>query len=287
MVASASLGVTAGAAAGVIAWQTSGGNPLVCVASILLGAILALVPSLLWGTLTIKFNALKEQIDNDHTSIQELVNIRPLIEGPPLDYGHWAMGSHLGKVIAQVIARHEPSCIVECGSGTSTAFIAQVASRFASPCHLISLDHMEDYAARTRRLLKEHNCAGNAEVVTAPLRSWQMGDDEVQWYDVDLSRFPKGSIDLLVVDGPPAISNSRARYPAVPILEPFLSQRCVIIMDDTSRVGEKQIAKGWAEILNAEVEDAGGPKGAYILRRGLAEGSDEREDSNTHDRMKT
>jgi hypothetical protein len=132
------------------------------------------------------------------------------------------------------------------------------------------------YASKTRDLLENHGCGGGTEVVNAPLRSWSIGGDQVQWYDVDLDRFPEGSIDLLVVDGPPSEQNSRARYPAVPILKSYLSQECLIVMDDTNRPGERSIAREWAEILNAEIEDVGGPKGTCILRRRSKEDSHEK-----------
>jgi len=207
-----------------------------------------------------------KHVDNKHEALREMVNIRPLLDGPPLDYGDWAMDPFLGKVLAQMIARHRPDNIVECGSGTSTVMMAQLLERYNPSGHMVAIDHLEEFAKKTEELVRDYGYSEDVDVLTAPLRKWDVDGKELTWYGLTYERFEERSIDLLVVDGPPWNTGPLARYPAAFILEPYLAEDCVIILDDGDRADEEQAAHRWAELLDADLEYAGGPKGTYVLR---------------------
>ena len=71
-----------------------------------------------------------------------------------------------------------------------------------------------------------------------------IGGTEYQWYDPEIFT-DISEIDLLVVDGPPEIVGSEARYPAVPLLEQRLAAKAMIVLDDAERNDEDRIAARW------------------------------------------
>ena len=66
---------------------------------------------------------------------------------------------------------------------------------------------------------------------------------------------------------PPDYVHPDARFPALAFLRPYLSPRCVIVMDDTERQDEAKAARIWAEELDYQLELlAHLEKGAGVLR---------------------
>ena len=61
---------------------------------------------------------------------------------------------------------------------------------------------------------------------------------------------PDREIDLLLVDGPPGYGEGmeRSRYPALPALEPRLAPGAMVVLDDASRPGEREIIERWTEL---------------------------------------
>jgi predicted O-methyltransferase YrrM len=262
------VSLVSGGCAGWLAWGGSEGQWLLIVPAGILGAIIAGPLVALLGSVNLKLNDLRTNIRRDHLSLRELTNIRPLLDGPPLDYGHWAIDPCLAKILAQLIYQYQPDHILECGSGTSTAFMAKLLKRVNPEGRVTALEHLPEYAQETDQLLRNHAVETMAEVLRTPLRAWEVEDTSRSWYGVDPDRLPENSIDLLVVDGPPHTTGDNPRYAAVFVLEKCLSDQCVIVLDDGKREEEKKAAKRWAEVLDADVEYKEGPKGTYILRRG-------------------
>jgi hypothetical protein len=132
---------------------------------------------------------------------------------------------------------------------------------------VVAVDHLKEFATKTKELVGDYGYEEEVDVRTAPLREWDVDGKELTWYGISLDQFEERSIDLLVVDGPPWNTGPLARYPAAFILEPYLATDCVIVLDDGDRADEEQAARRWAEFLDADLEYAGGPKGTYVLRR--------------------
>jgi len=258
--------VLAVACAGWITWNVCGSNWSTVMSGALLGGLIVGPLMVLLGSVNLKLNYLRGQIKWGHTSLREMTNIRPLLDGPPLNYGKWAIDPFLGKVLAQQIYRHKPAHILECGSGNSTVLMAQLLQNTEGNGNVTALEHLSEYAEKSEQLLVDHDMQNGAEVVYAPLSEWTVDGKELLWYGIEPSRFSEQRIDMLVVDGPPASTGPLARYPAVFVLQEYLAEDCVIIMDDGDRPDEERAAHRWAEVLGADIEYMGGPKGTYILR---------------------
>lgn len=207
------------------------------------------------------------RVDQVETELRAVVNIRPVTGPLPLEMSGWAMHAVLGETIAREIALNQPRLVLECGSGSSTAFIAYCLSQFCPDGRVVSLDHEAEYADKTRRLLQKVGMTGRAEVVTAPLHTCQVNGQEVEWYGFEPASLGEQRIDLLVVDGPPGNHARRARYPAVPILREYLADEAVVIMDDGNRSDEKEIARLWSEELGGGLQYVKSSKGVWVIRR--------------------
>lgn len=156
--------------------------------------------------------------------------------------------------------------MLELGSGVSTLVAAQALRRKGSG-HITSLEHDAHHAARTTQLLHRHGLADWADVVHAPLREYTIRNKKWNWYGVP-EGIELGTVDLLIVDGPPGRIWPKARYPALPVLIGHLSETAVILLDDAARPDEQRILDHWAgEHPEYEAEYVACERGLAILRR--------------------
>ena len=151
----------------------------------------------------------------------------------------WAASPDLLLTLAQLVRTHNPKLVVELGSGVSTLVVAKAGAK-----KVISIDHSDEFADKTREILKEHKVRG-VEIRVAQLKAHISG---VDWYDTtviqDLRR-----IDLLIVDGPPGSKNPEARMPARAEFIAKLSPKAIIVIDDVNREGERKLAEAFAKAL--------------------------------------
>jgi hypothetical protein len=97
-------------------------------------------------------------------------------------------------------------------------------------------------------------------IVRAPLTRTSSGwpGEEAAWYEP--SRLQQAvvveSVDLLVIDGPPAYQAGRkhSRYPALPFFAPMLAKDHAVVLDDIDRPGEQDIMERWEREYGLEFE---------------------------------
>jgi hypothetical protein len=144
------------------------------------------------------------------------------------------------------VAAREPALVVELGSGASTLATAEALTRLGRG-RLLSVEHEARFAAATHRRLERAGWAGAVELVVAPLRPQVFAGHVVPWYDVGAITAALGDrrIDLMVVDGPPSVSDE-ARWPAVPALGERLALGAPVLLDDGRRAHETRVARRWA-----------------------------------------
>jgi len=163
----------------------------------------------------------------------------------------WAGSPDFLLHIYRHILENKPKLVVELGSGVSTLVIASALKRTGSG-KLISLDHLEQFALETERNLKQRDLSDLAQVVIAPLSEWSPSQatslgNVWNWYSVPALSIDPETIDLLVVDGPPAISGKYARYPALPYFFDQIADGGYVLLDDMVRSDEKTAADAWAQ----------------------------------------
>lgn len=171
----------------------------------------------------------------------------------PLNLGDWAVSAHFLNRLVKEIYLREPDLIVECGSGTST-LVASSCLKDIGKGKIISLDHLDKYAEKTSNLLAVEELDDWANVITAPLKDYELDIGKFKWYGEKFSENITGKIDMLIIDGPPASLQKFSRYPAIPLLKEFLADDYLILLDDTNRKDEKEIVQRWSDMLNAKIE---------------------------------
>lgn len=201
------------------------------------------------------------------TQLNKLVDLKapyPLLDG-------WAMDPISMLSLLQQVMSARPRLILECGSGTSTVWLAAALRKIGSG-RLVSLDHLEDYARQTRAALAGQGLEGIADVRSAPLVQVEVAGESVQWYD-PVTFSDVSGVDLLVVDGPPKAAGPQARYPALPLVASKLSDGALIVLDDTDRPEEAEILERWQQSFpELSRPSAAGPRTAVMEWRARTRG---------------
>lgn len=185
---------------------------------------------------------------------------------PPLpETTGWSANPDLLRLIYKEIRREEPNLVVELGSGSSTV-IGGYALRQNGSGRLVSLEHLEEYARQSRKMVSFHDLDDYSRVLEAPLTEYTLNGEGWVWYS--LKNFdPEEPIDLVIVDGPPGDIQELSRYPAFPLLSEQLSEETTFVVDDGDREDERVMVEKWLEEnpgVTSKYRDIKG--GAYILK---------------------
>lgn len=159
--------------------------------------------------------------------------------------GGWALSPRALLQAIDVVQETNASLVLECGSGTSTIFLAEVI-QLAGNGRLVALEHLEEYATQTALAIKNHGLDTVAEVRFAPLETYEIDGEAYEWYAASSVQDLEG-IEVLLVDGPPGSTGPRARYPAYPVLRDKLASRAQVLVDDLRRSDEASIVDVWIE----------------------------------------
>ncbi len=161
----------------------------------------------------------------------------------PLPYTpDWSAAPDFLGLIAEHCLARRPSTIVECSSGTSTLVLARCC-QLNGHGHVYSLENGAEYANATTAQLEAAGLQDWVSVIHAPLINYKLNEHEHIWYSLD--KLSTHDIDLLVIDGPPAVIDREARYPALPLLHDRLAAGCTVYLDDADRAGEHEIVQKW------------------------------------------
>lgn len=170
----------------------------------------------------------------------------------------WAASADVLLTLANTSKKIKPKVVVDLGSGVSTLVLAK-----SSPnAKVFSIDHLAEFASKTRSLLDDHQIT-NVDLRVAPLSPHPAGGD---WYSV-LAFSDINQIDLLFIDGPPGSKDDKARHPALAQCLSKLSPGAVIVIDDAGRDGERELAEMFLSALPGyELEFLNHEKGTAVLR---------------------
>ena len=158
------------------------------------------------------------------------------------------------------IVINERRTIIEFGSGNSTIFVARLIHQLGLKIQFYSIDQDKQWQVKIEESLKAEGIADAVTFVYAPLKQSEFQFKSQQaWYDADALQQVIGHklFDLVIVDGPVASVIKHARYPALPFLKNNLAANKTIFLDDSNRVGEKEILAEWTRMLGADFQFAG------------------------------
>jgi hypothetical protein len=188
-------------------------------------------------------NAAATAVGNRLQATQNLFAIVPPRGPVPQMVGYVASPDVL-LLLVQKFLTLRPTLAIECGSGTSTLFLALAAQQYGIKCRLVSLEHQLDYAEGTRALLEDHGVGHLVDVRHAPLTTTSLPDHSGPWYEPSAYE-DLHDIGLAFVDGPPGDVGPQARYPMVPLLGDRLASSCAILLDDMNRADERGVGERW------------------------------------------
>lgn len=176
-------------------------------------------------------------------------------------------------VLNEIVVNRRRS-IVELGGGVSTFYIGRLLQQRGG--HLWTVEHGVEWADRLEQQLVAEGLGDVVTVVRSPLAQIPKGwlDEEATWYDGDKinEQIAGQSVDLLIVDGPPAYQPGKrhSRYPAAHFFSPMLADDYAIIVDDIDRVGEQDVIEAWEREFGLTFERRTVDGGVGIGRPGVA-----------------
>ena len=152
-------------------------------------------------------------------------------------FDNWTIPCELWEMVRPML--REGMVTLETGSGLSTRLFD------TAKCRHTALEHDPRFAV------------GSNSIVLAPLA----GDPP--WYDWE----PIGACELILIDGPPKHTGSRTGV--LRVIDRLVSARTVIVLDDTNRSEEDQLAGRLAERFGFQRIDylAGNTRRFSIIRR--------------------
>jgi hypothetical protein len=174
----------------------------------------------------------------------------------------WAGSPDFLLHTAKHLLAEKPLTVAECSSGVSTVVAAR-CMQINGKGHVYSLEHDAEYAQKTRQLLLSYGLEAWATVCIAPLTPTS-GQGNQTWYAETEIPEEMTSIQVLLVDGPPAGGDSTARYPALPRLLSRMAPKFSVMLDDADRPGEKEIIHRWLQ------EIPGLSEKRFFCEKGLA-----------------
>lgn len=169
--------------------------------------------------------------------------------------GWSAKSEYLSAVVDEFSRTDGP--VLECGSGLSTIILAVLAS--VSGRVVWTLENSSEWAAKVS---DELDCLGleSVRICTRPLKNY----GPYSWYDPPLEEMPD-TFSLVVCDGPPG-SGHGGRFGMLPVMRDHLAPRLSILLDDTIRDDEKEIATRWSDVLGARVDIMGADQQFATIR---------------------
>jgi predicted O-methyltransferase YrrM len=188
---------------------------------------------------------LRRDLQRDLSAMLALNRMLPAVGSIPAPGGWAATPETLLALVARILEMPGPALVVECGSGTSSVWIA-LALRRRGGGRLISLEHDPEYATLTETRIQQLGLADLVEVRRAPITRTVVNGAEYGWYAVESVRDIE-NISLLFVDGPPGSLGERARFPALSMLGTRVVDGGWIVLDDIDRADEQRIRDEWIE----------------------------------------
>ena len=202
---------------------------------------------------------------NESAHTRAFVNIRPLLGSMPLPATEWGVDALFAEAVLTEIERRSPGLVVECGSGISTLLFGSCLEALGTGS-LITFEHDEEFASQAISLARSCGCADRLQLVVNPLGRHRVADRDVSWY-VGLEALEgRDPIEILIVDGPPAATGPFARYPAVPLLLPYLAPNAAVFLHDGSRSDETETALRWGAEVGSDPVYVDCPPGGWLVR---------------------
>lgn len=241
------------------------GLVLAAVGTLSLVAAVALAGAFAVAAVLGAYRSFRKHEKEDYRQLEALFSLfQVLPEGAALPAMRgWAASPDFALLVSTRLDDHRPERVLECGSGVST-LVAGFTLRRNGRGTLVSLEHDEAWAERTRALVRRHGLEDVVRVVHAPLTSRSVGEEEERWYGTGWLS-PEDRFDAVIVDGPP--EPPADRHPVLPLLRDHLSPGALVLVDDAGREAGARDLRRWSEEApGLAIERIPTEEGAAVLR---------------------
>ena len=168
------------------------------------------------------------------------------------------------KFIGLIIKQYNIANIIEYGSGLSTLFLNSILDNERK---VYSIEHSSSYYKQIKSLIKKEN--NQIHLIYSPIRLFQFRKKGFTTYSNNyLRKIRKSNLkfDLVIIDGPPA--RKYGREGTIYQIYKHLTEKTIVILDDTHRPIEMDMINNWCKIWNNIdiININTGQKGFSIIR---------------------
>lgn len=187
------------------------------------------------------------------------------------ELGVWGLAVSTLDFLEREIQSRRPRCVLEFGSGTSTACLCRYMQELHGKSRRVYVTSVEQdlgVATRTHELLKTLDLVANVRIVHSPLREQTIEGHDTVCYGI--SEAVLGALaseappDFVVIDGPAAKSGQR--FGTLPSVEGVLKPGARFFLDDALRRGELEVGRLWSRRPHVRVD------GIHLFGKGLLVG---------------
>jgi hypothetical protein len=209
-------------------------------------------------------DAMHKELANATKQVESFVSLQNYLthQIQPLNFHGWPISPDIALFLIQKIEQNHYDFIIELGSGTSTALLANVLKNKSTSnpnqtTKLITFEHNQKYFDQTMQALQGQQLNEFVDLTYAPLEEYAYKTEPYLYYScndkmAELSKALTGKKHhiLVLVDGPPGATGPKARFPALPkLLHYFNKQKLDLVLDDYAREEEKAVANSWEQLL--------------------------------------
>lgn len=172
--------------------------------------------------------------------------------------GSYAIRTPGIEELVTLVIDHQPRVILECGSGSSTVWMASQLELSQMDGHIYCLDHDLRFVRKTQDLLDRSGLAHRATIIHAPIEELSPAENlqaVPMWYSMDALASIPDNIDLIFVDGPPASVGRNVRSHALQALGDSLRMGGLIAVDDIARPDEAAMVREWLSLPQLQSRD--------------------------------
>ena len=186
-----------------------------------------------------------------YPQVEALISLYREIDGLTTfpKFGRWAVDPDFIVLVYDRVRNEGIQRVLECGSGSSTIALAELARAQGVDVFIDSLENNPIVYEHVVAEIERRELTDYAKIHFTPLRRYRYAnlEEEFEWYNLEsLPLFE--TYGCLIVDGPAAPNDSFARYPAGPELFHRIVPKGVIFLDDARRSGEATLPRMWRDI---------------------------------------
>lgn len=152
----------------------------------------------------------------------------------------WALGEEVFEIILNELKGVEINRLVEFGSGSSSVRLCQAFEN----ADIYSIEHDEEYVAKSRELKEEYPATDNLKIIYAPLQWHKFNGRLYKSYSkVELP----DNLDAVLIDGPPYWTRRGREFCMYQVYDK-VKKGGKIFLDDASRSSEIKMVRNWLSL---------------------------------------